>query len=82
MRTKMIHISYDEMLEPLSQSRFLVAWIVVRYQVKIVHVRSYVASGIALFLEKLFGIKFVFNMRSPQTSSLVFCNLLYGERFF
>ena len=39
------------------------AWIVCRYQVGIVHARSYVASVVALFLKKIFGVKFVFDMR-------------------
>ena len=42
---------------------FLSAWIVRRYNVQIVHARSYVASVIALFLKKAFGIQFVFDMR-------------------
>ena len=42
---------------------FLSAWIVRRYHVKIVHARSYVASVIALFLKKVFNVKFVFDMR-------------------
>ena len=45
------------------QGIFLSTWIVWRHKVKIVHVRSYVASVIALFLKKAFGVKFVFDMR-------------------
>jgi len=45
------------------QGIFLAAWIVRRYQVEIVHARSYVASVVALFLKKAFGVKFVFDMR-------------------
>ena len=39
------------------------AWIVWRYQVRVVHARSYVASVVALLLKKVFGAKFVFDMR-------------------
>jgi len=42
---------------------FLSAWIVRRYHVEIVHARSYVVSVVALFLKKMFGLKFVFDMR-------------------
>ena len=42
---------------------FLSAWIVIRYHVEIVHARSYVVSVVALFLKKVFGVKFVFDMR-------------------
>ena len=45
------------------QGIFLAAWIVRRYHVEIVHARSYVASVVALFLKKVFGVKFVFDMR-------------------
>ena len=45
------------------QGILLGVWIVSRYHVKIVHARSYVASVVALFLKKVFSIKFVFDMR-------------------
>ena len=45
------------------QGILLSVWIVSRYHVKIVHARSYVASVVALFLKKVFSIKFVFDMR-------------------
>ena len=45
------------------QGIFLGAWIVRRCNVEIVHARSYVASVVALFLKKVFGVKFVFDMR-------------------
>ena len=47
----------------ICQGIFLGAWIVRRYHVEIVHARSYVASVVALFLKKVFGVKFVFDMR-------------------
>ena len=45
------------------QGIFLSTWIVWRYKVEIVHARSYVASVVAFFLKKAFGVKFVFDMR-------------------
>jgi glycosyltransferase involved in cell wall biosynthesis len=39
------------------------AWLVPRHSVGIVHARSYVASVVALALKRLFGLKFVFDMR-------------------
>ena len=45
------------------QGILLATWIVWRHQVEIVHARSYVASVVALFLKKVFGVKFVFDMR-------------------
>jgi glycosyltransferase involved in cell wall biosynthesis len=39
------------------------AWAVLRYRVRIVHARSYVPSVIALVLKKMFGLKYVFDMR-------------------
>lgn len=39
------------------------AWAVARHRVRIVHARSYVASVIALPLKRLFGLKYVFDMR-------------------
>ena len=45
------------------QGIVLSAWIVWRRHVEIVHARSYVASVVALFIKKAFGVKFVFDMR-------------------
>jgi glycosyltransferase involved in cell wall biosynthesis len=39
------------------------AWLCLRYHIRIVHARSYVPSVMALVLKKLFGIKFIFDMR-------------------
>jgi glycosyltransferase involved in cell wall biosynthesis len=39
------------------------AWAVMRYRVRIVHARSYVPAVMALALKRLFGVKFVFDMR-------------------
>lgn len=39
------------------------AWAVVRHRVRIVHARSYVPSVIAVALKKLFGLRYVFDMR-------------------
>lgn len=38
-------------------------WLVLRYRLRIVHARSYVAAVMALFLKQLTGAKFVFDMR-------------------
>jgi len=38
-------------------------WIAIRHRIHIVHARSYVPSVIALVLKKLFGLKFIFDMR-------------------
>lgn len=38
-------------------------WIAIQCRVQIVHARSYVSSVIALVLKKLFGIKYIFDMR-------------------
>jgi glycosyltransferase involved in cell wall biosynthesis len=38
-------------------------WLVLRYQLKIVHARSYVASVSALVLKKILGIHYIFDMR-------------------
>ena len=45
------------------QGIFLAAWVVCRHHVSIVHARSYVASVVAIFLKKSFGLKFIFDMR-------------------
>ena len=45
------------------QGIVLSTWIVGRHHAGIVHARSYVASVVALFLKKVFGLKFVFDMR-------------------
>lgn len=39
------------------------AWAVLRHRVRIVHARSYTAAVMALALKKLFGLKFIFDMR-------------------
>ncbi len=38
-------------------------WLVLRYKLKIVHARSYVASVVALVLKKFLGVYFIFDMR-------------------
>jgi len=38
-------------------------WLVVRYQLRIVHARSYVSSVMALALKRLTRVKFIFDMR-------------------
>lgn len=38
-------------------------WLVLRYQMHVVHARSYVASVIALVLKRLTGVKYIFDMR-------------------
>ncbi len=38
-------------------------WLVLRYRLKIVHARSYVAAVMALILKRLTGVKFIFDMR-------------------
>ena len=38
-------------------------WLVVRYQLRILHARSYVPSVMALVLKRLTGVKFLFDMR-------------------
>jgi glycosyltransferase involved in cell wall biosynthesis len=38
-------------------------WLVLRYRVRIVHARSYVAGVIALALKRLSGVRFLFDMR-------------------
>lgn len=39
------------------------AWVVLRHRVRIVHARSYVPSVMALGLKKIFGLKYIFDMR-------------------
>ena len=46
------------------QGILFASWIVWRHKVGVVHARSYVASVVALFLKKVFGVKFIFDMRS------------------
>lgn len=41
----------------------LALWLVLKKRVRIVHARSYVPSVIALFLKKILGTKYVFDMR-------------------
>jgi glycosyltransferase involved in cell wall biosynthesis len=38
-------------------------WITIRHGIQIVHARSYVPSVIALFLKKMLGVKYIFDMR-------------------
>ncbi|MGB4912782.1 MAG: glycosyltransferase [Candidatus Dechloromonas phosphoritropha] len=38
-------------------------WVILRYRIRIVHARSYVAAVMALVLKRLTGAKFVFEMR-------------------
>ena len=38
-------------------------WVILRYRIRIVHARSYVAAVMALVLKRLTGAKFVFDMR-------------------
>jgi glycosyltransferase involved in cell wall biosynthesis len=38
-------------------------WLVLRYRLRIVHARSYVPSVMALVLKRIFGIKYLFDMR-------------------
>ena len=42
---------------------FVCAYLVLRHQIKIVHARSYVPSVLALSLKRLFGTRFIFDMR-------------------
>ena len=61
------------------QGSFLAAWIVWQYYVGIVHARSYVSAVVALFLKKVFGAKFVFDMRGFWADERVDAGL--WERF-
>lgn len=47
----------------IAQGVVVGAWAVVRYRVRIVHARSYVPSVMALVLKKIFGLKYIFDMR-------------------
>jgi len=47
----------------IAQGVVVGAWAVMRHRVHIVHARSYVPSVIALALKKLFGLKYIFDMR-------------------
>lgn len=42
---------------------FLCIYLVIRYRIEIVHVRSYVPAVLGLLLKKFFGIRFIFDMR-------------------
>lgn len=42
---------------------FIGCWVVIRHRIQIVHARSYVPSVISLVLKKLFGLKYIFDMR-------------------
>jgi len=50
-------------LYDLSMGMAASAWLVRKNDIQIVHSRSYVASVIALALKKVFGLRFVFDMR-------------------
>ena len=45
------------------QGTVVCSWLCIRQKINIVHARSYVSSVIALFLKKIFGIKYIFDMR-------------------
>ena len=47
----------------ICQGLFLGAWLVLTRRIGIVHARSYVPSVIALGLKKIFGCKYIFDMR-------------------
>jgi len=47
----------------ITQGFLVAAWVVLRHRAGIVHARSYVPSVIALGLKKLFGIRYIFDMR-------------------
>lgn len=42
---------------------FFASFLILRFNIKIIHARSYVPSVIALAMKKLIGIKFIFDMR-------------------
>lgn len=45
------------------QGATLGLWLILRYRLRIVHARSYVASVMALVLKRITGVKYVFDMR-------------------
>ena len=47
----------------IQQGVAIATWALFKYRVKIVHARSYVPSVIALLLKKVFGLKYIFDMR-------------------
>ena len=51
---------------------YLFAWFIsVKYEIKIVHARSHVASWVALFLKRFLNVKFVFDCRGLWVDELV-----------
>lgn len=57
-RPSAVATAFDILLGILAGS-----WILFRNKIRIVHARSYIASVIALVLKKVFGVKFLFDMR-------------------
>jgi glycosyltransferase involved in cell wall biosynthesis len=47
----------------IAQGVIVGSWVVTRHRICIVHARSYVPSVIALAFKKLFGVKYIFDMR-------------------
>lgn len=47
----------------IAQGIVVGSWAVMRHRIRIVHARSYVPSVMALMLKKLFGLKYIFDMR-------------------
>jgi len=47
----------------ISTGILLASFLIIRYNIKIIHARSYVPSVIALFMKKFIGSKFIFDMR-------------------
>lgn len=47
----------------IAQGLIVGAWLVMRHRIRNVHARSYVPSVIALTQKKLFGLKYIFDMR-------------------
>lgn len=66
---KWVPLRYHKRLSVLStlfditQGSIVGAWLILRYRIQVVHARSYVSSVIALILKKMFGIKYIFDMR-------------------
>lgn len=47
----------------IAQGILMGSWAAIRHRVRIVHARSYVTSVMALALKRLFGVKYIFDMR-------------------
>ncbi|XCN72175.1 MAG: glycosyltransferase [Candidatus Electrothrix aestuarii] len=47
----------------ITQGIMVGGWLTARYRIQIIHARSYVSSVIALVLKKMFGVKYIFDMR-------------------